>query len=186
MARSFTGTIEQVPPSFAALKHKGKKFYELAREGKEVPERPRKVLVKSFEIIEYKPPEINFRAIVGRGVYLRSLANDFGQKLDCGGCLSSLARIRIGSFRLSEAIDPPQSLEVLVKGLRPAAELITHLPKIANFDIERVRKGQDFPNTEKLADTMVVQLLDDQDSFLAIGQVAGEKIRPRRIIHDGK
>ena len=100
----FIGEILQIPPAHSAIKQDGKRVYELARQGKEVKLEPRKITIKEFEITGIELPVVHFRVVCSTGTYIRSLANDFGEKLGCGAYLSSLCRTRIGEFLLSDAI----------------------------------------------------------------------------------
>ena len=99
----FTGEIMQVPPAHSAIKMDGQRVYELARQGKEVKIEPRKIVIKEFEISKIEMPVIFFRVVCTTGTYIRSLANDFGEALGCGGYLSSLCRTRIGDSNLDDA-----------------------------------------------------------------------------------
>jgi len=94
----------QVPPAHSAVKVGGKRVYELARKGKEVKLEPRKIFIKEFEITAVELPVVHFRVVCSTGTYIRSLANDFGEALDCGAHLSSLRRTRIGEFKIEEAL----------------------------------------------------------------------------------
>ena len=107
-AINFIGEIEQVPPAHSAIKVGGKRMYELARQGKEVKLEPRKVTIKDFEIVKVHLPLIHFRVVCTTGTYIRSLANDVGEALGCGGYLSSLCRTRIGKYSITDA----QTIEV--------------------------------------------------------------------------
>jgi tRNA pseudouridine55 synthase len=100
---AFVGQINQVPPKFSALKHGGKKLYELSRKDQEVELKARTVFVKSFSITDWEPPILSFRVIAGRGVYIRSLAHDLGQVLSCGATLTYLRRTRIGEYQVGAA-----------------------------------------------------------------------------------
>jgi len=100
----FTGEIMQVPPAHSAIKVDGKRVYELARRGIEVKLEPRKLFIHQFEISSIEMPVVHFRVVCSTGTYIRSLANDFGEALGCGGYLSSLRRTRIGEFRVEEAV----------------------------------------------------------------------------------
>jgi tRNA pseudouridine55 synthase len=100
----FTGEIQQVPPAHTAKKIGGKRVYEMARQGKEVIIEPRKVTIKEFEIITIDLPVIHFRVVCTTGTYIRSLAKDFGDALNCGAYLSSLCRTRIGEFSVTDAL----------------------------------------------------------------------------------
>lgn len=102
-ANEFTGEIEQIPPKFSAIKQGGRKLYELSRKGISVQPQKRRVFIKSFQITEFDYPKLKFNAVVGKGVYLRSLAFDFGNKLGCGATLLSLRRTRIGKYEVASA-----------------------------------------------------------------------------------
>ena len=101
----FTGAIQQLPPIYSAIKKEGVALYELARKGIEVKLEPRNVTIHSFEITAINLPVIEFKVVCSTGTYIRSLANDFGAVLGCGGYLSSLRRTKIGDFEAADAID---------------------------------------------------------------------------------
>lgn len=99
----FLGKIEQVPPMFSAIKHKGKSLYKLARKGKEIEREPRHVEIYSFDITKFDLPDIHFEITCSKGTYIRVIANDFGNELGCGGVLSALRRTEIGEYKVNEA-----------------------------------------------------------------------------------
>lgn len=100
----FIGEIFQVPPAHSAIKKGGTPAYVLARKGKEVKMEPRKITISRFNITKIDGPVVHFRVICSTGTYIRSLANDFGSALGCGGYLSSLRRTRIGEFSVDNAL----------------------------------------------------------------------------------
>ena len=102
--KKFTGAIMQTPPIHSAIKKEGKRVYELARRGVDVKLEPRPVTISEFEIVKVELPIVHFRVVCSTGTYIRSLANDFGACLGCGGYLSSLCRTRIGNFLLKDAM----------------------------------------------------------------------------------
>jgi tRNA pseudouridine55 synthase len=104
----FTGTIDQFPPIYSAIKKEGVALYELARRGIEVQPAARKINIYHFEITDISLPVLSFKVVCSTGTYIRSLANDFGAALGCGGYLSSLRRTRIGEFEVSEALSMEQ------------------------------------------------------------------------------
>ena len=116
----FTGAIEQLPPIYSALKKDGVALYELARKGIEVTLEPRKITIHSFEITAIDLPVVAFKVVCSTGTYIRSLANDFGAALGCGGYLSSLRRTRIGEFKASDAIDLDALMQELAGTTAPA------------------------------------------------------------------
>jgi tRNA pseudouridine55 synthase len=101
----FLGNIEQVPPMFSAIKHKGKALYKLARAGKEVKREPRQVEIYSFNITKIDLPDIHFEIACSKGTYIRVIADDFGNELGCGGVLSLLRRTEIGDYKVDDAYD---------------------------------------------------------------------------------
>ena len=100
---SFVGEYDQIPPMYSALKVNGKKLYELAREGVEIERKPRKIQIHRIEIREINLPEVRFEVWCSKGTYIRALCNDIGEKLGCGGCMSSLIRTKSGIFTLEES-----------------------------------------------------------------------------------
>lgn len=102
--QKFQGEIEQIPPMYSAKKVNGKKLYELARKGKEVERKPAKINL-STHLLGYEYPFLNLRIKCSKGTYIRSIAFDLGELLGCGGHLSSLQRIRSGSYNIEECFD---------------------------------------------------------------------------------
>lgn len=102
--KNFLGDIGQVPPMYSALKYKGKKLYELARKGLTVERQPRKICIKSLDILKISIPEIVFRITCSKGTYVRQLCIDIGEKLGCGAYMNRLRRIRSGRFGIDNAI----------------------------------------------------------------------------------
>lgn len=103
-AKEFTGEIEQVPPMYSAIKHKGKPLYKYAVKGHEIERSPRKVLIKEFDIIGISLPEVSFRVLCSKGTYIRTLANDFGCSLGTGAYLKELRRTKIGNYKVEDAV----------------------------------------------------------------------------------
>jgi tRNA pseudouridine55 synthase len=101
----FKGEIDQLPPKYSAIKKDGVALYELARRGEEVELKPRKITISEFEITKIELPVVYFRVVCSTGTYIRSLANDLGAVLGCGGYLGSLCRTRIGEFKVEQAIE---------------------------------------------------------------------------------
>ena len=118
----FLGPIEQTPPAYSAVKHKGKKLYELARKGIVVEMKPRKVTILRLDILEISLPKVRFVVTCSKGAYIRKLASDIGQRLGCGAYLSALRRTRSGKFTLADAItiDKLPTLRTTDYGLRSA------------------------------------------------------------------
>lgn len=100
----FRGQLMQVPPMYSALKVNGKKLYEYAREGKTVERKARPVTIYDLTVDKVEIPRITMTVSCSKGTYIRTLCHDIGQALGCGGCMESLVRTRVGSFRLEDAI----------------------------------------------------------------------------------
>ena len=102
----FTGDIEQIPPMYSAIKINGKKLYELARKGKEVERRPRPV--QHLQGADGDGPgtgaDFVLRVVCSKGTYVRTLCHDIGQALGCGGCMSSLRRVKAAGFTLEDSV----------------------------------------------------------------------------------
>ena len=101
----FIGEIDQKPPVFSALKIAGERLYKKARRGEKVMIKSRKVSVYKFDILSFKDLNIDFEIECSTGTYIRSIANDFGNALNCGGHLSKLCRTAIGDYQLSKSIE---------------------------------------------------------------------------------
>ncbi len=107
--RRFTGRIEQVPPMYSALKHRGTPLYRLAREGREVERKPRPVTIHRLELLGWNPPHLEFEVQCSKGTYVRTLAEDIGLALGSCAHLDALRRLAVGPFEP----DLMESLEAL-------------------------------------------------------------------------
>lgn len=103
VCQQFIGEIDQMPPMFSAVKHKGKPLYKLARRGVEVKRAPRPVRIESIELLSFNIPEVHFRVVCSKGTYIRVLAADVGTALGCGAHLAELTRTRSGVFKIEDA-----------------------------------------------------------------------------------
>ena len=92
---SFVGEYDQIPPMYSALKVNGKKLYELAREGKMIERKSRKVEIKEIRILEMALPRVRMEVSCSKGTYIRTLCHDIGEKLGCFGCMESLLRTKV-------------------------------------------------------------------------------------------
>lgn len=148
----FVGEIEQVPPPFSAIKVKGKRAYEMAREGEEVDLSPRKITVYNLELLEWAPPEAVIDVYCSSGTYVRSLANDLGAALGCGAHLVGLRRTKSGRFTLRDAIPMRKLREAFEAGnwyqyLIPAAEALSEWPvvEVTHEQVDALRHGNRIP-----------------------------------------
>ncbi|HEY9077525.1 MAG TPA: tRNA pseudouridine(55) synthase TruB [Anaerolineaceae bacterium] len=152
--QQFVGTIEQVPPPYSAVKVKGKKAYEMARDGEEVDLAPRMITVYSLEMLEWAPPEVVLDVYCSSGTYVRSLAHDLGEKLGCGAHLVGLRRTKSGRFTLRDAVPLRKLREAFDDGnwyqyLIPAAEALSDWPALdlSHEEVEAIRHGHRIPGT---------------------------------------
>ncbi len=124
---AYLGEFEQLPPMVSAIKMDGVPLYKLARKGMEVERKLRPVRVTGYEIKRMELPEVDFRVDCSKGFYVRTYANDIGEKLDCGAHLSALRRTQSGKFNLDRSVTVAQLKEadpgVLLKALISLAEI---------------------------------------------------------------
>jgi len=146
--KTFIGEIEQTPPPYSAVKVQGRKAYEMARQGEDVELAPRKITVHHLEVLEWAPPEVVIDVHCSSGTYVRSLANDLGEKLGCGAYLVGLRRTKSGRFSLRDAVPLRKLQESFHAGnwyqyLIPAAEALGDWPAIelSPDEVEGVRHG---------------------------------------------
>jgi tRNA pseudouridine55 synthase len=119
-AYSFIGEQQQIPPVFSAVKIDGKRAYEYARKNEDVEIKSKTITISEFQITRIEMPEVDFRIVCSKGTYIRSIARDFGQKLESGAYLSALRRTRIGEFRIEDAVLP----EVIIESICSNALLL--------------------------------------------------------------
>ena len=169
----FVGEIEQVPPPYSAVKVKGRKAYEMAREGEEVDLLPRKIQVYNLELLEWAVPEAVIDVYCSSGTYVRSLANDLGEKLGCGAHLVGLRRTKSGRFTLRDAVPLRKLKEHFENGtwyqlLIPAADALSDWPSVEldHEQVEAVRHGHRVP-AESGVGTMV-RGISEQGELVAL------------------
>jgi tRNA pseudouridine 55 synthase len=155
--KQFIGEIEQVPPPYSAVKVKGKKAYEMAREGEEVELLPRKIQVYNLDLLEWAPPDAVIDVYCSSGTYVRSLAHDLGEALGCGAHLVGLRRTKSGRFTLRDAVPLRKLRESFENGtwyqhLIPAAEALSDWPAIelTQTQVDDVRHGHRIPGDKEL------------------------------------
>ncbi len=124
-SKNFVGEIIQYPPVYSAVKQDGKRLYESARAGEEIKIRPRTQHVFSFEILKVENADVHFKLHCSSGTYVRSIANDMGEILGCGGYLKKLVRTKIGNFELENAY----SMDEMRSFFGSAAKLTVIEPK---------------------------------------------------------
>lgn len=148
---SFRGEIEQIPPMFSAIKIDGQRLYKLARKGKEVERKSRKITIKTLEKISDVDGDTALRVVCSKGTYIRTLCHDIGQKLGCGATMSYLRRTRAGAFSVESAHTISQLQEIADNGgiedlIKPVDELFSDFDKLMLNDYEekKCRVGNSF------------------------------------------
>lgn len=179
--KSFEGEISQLPPIFSAIKVKGKKLYEYARKGEEVEIQPRKVVIKNIELKNFDEELQQAQILLkcSKGTYIRSIANDLGKILGCGGYLIKLIRTQAGKFRVENSVQLDR-IDVESNLINPLD--ILNLPKIAvdNDDLGRIKNGMPIYKTcDKIGN--FVSLIYNDVEICAVGIADGEKIKLKKV-----
>ncbi len=182
----FTGEIEQIPPMHSALKHQGRPLYEYARAGIEIDRPPRKVTIRSLEVVECAPPRVVLDVQCSAGTYIRTLAQDIGAALGCGAHLTALTRLGSGGFKLEqahslaelEALDATQRHALLL----PADCLVAHLPAIMLEDAEAegLRQGRSIAHVT--AEPGLIRAYTTANTFIGLVDADAGQLAPRRLI----
>lgn len=179
--KSFEGEIFQLPPIFSAIKVKGKKLYEYARKGEEVEIQPRKVVIENIELKNFDEELQQAQILLkcSKGTYIRSIANDLGKNLGCGGYLIKLIRTQAGKFRIENSVQL-DGIDVESNLINPLD--ILNLPKIAvdNDDLARIKNGMPIYKTcDKIGN--FVSLIYNDVEICAVGIADGEKIKLKKV-----
>ena len=127
---TFVGNIEQVPPMYSALKVNGKKLYELAREGKTIERKARKVSIYDITIDEICLPEVVMTVACSKGTYIRSLCYDIGKKLGCYGCMKELLRTKVACFDIGDAYKISEIKKLKESIVLPVDMLFENIPAV--------------------------------------------------------
>lgn len=181
---SFQGPYAQIPPMYSALKIEGKRLYELAREGKEVPREARNVEIHSITVEELNMETKEAVIVVdcSKGTYIRTLCHDIGEKLLCGGCMKELTRIRSGEFELSkslklEEIEEKFREDVLSEHIIQVPDMFPDYTKVSvRKEFEKQLYNGNFLNIDQLEQkisdlsdmTDKVRIYDGENNFIGI------------------
>lgn len=187
--KTFVGEQDQVPPMYSALKVNGKKLYELAREGIEIERKARKITIHEIDILEINLPRIRMRVHCSKGTYIRTLCNDIGDKLGCGGCMEKLLRTKVSRFELKDSLRLDEIAELQEAGkldsvLIPIDQMFCSLKEIViNPEQERlIYNGNSFAEkylTEHFAfdDQEQVRVYDTKKQFVGIYRYCAKENR---------
>ncbi|MFU8772724.1 MAG: tRNA pseudouridine(55) synthase TruB [Anaerolineales bacterium] len=186
--QQFVGEIEQIPPPYSAIKVKGKKAYEMARQGEDVELQPRKINVYNLDLLEWAPPEVVIDVYCSSGTYVRSLAHDLGKALGTGAHLIGLRRTKSGRFTLRDAVPQRRLKEAFDAGdwykyLIPAAEALGDWPlvELDPDEVDLIRHGHRIKaNQESTGWARGVSQQGDLVALLEHDQETGEW-QPRKV-----
>ena len=192
LAVEFKGTLEQIPPPFSAKKIGGVPAYKLARKQREVELKPVRVEIKEFAILDVAGDRVTFRAHVGSGTYLRSIAHDMGKKVGCGAHLAALRRTSVAEFVIEDA-RRLEELESAMRGGR-AEDLFVHPRKLApdlpgvtatEENVALIRTGRAV-NLPEMSRAPLVKVFYGQRELIAIAtRVAGTLFHARIVLTSG-
>ena len=168
----FRGEILQIPPMYSALKVNGQKLYELARKGKEVERQPRPITIHELTLLGVSEEGIRLRVHCSKGTYIRTLCQDIGDALGCGGCMATLRRVSAGDYAIADAV-PLETLlncENPESYLRPVDSLFEKYPavKLTEKQTLRCRNGNAFSISLPQG---TYRVYDQNGEFLALSQV---------------
>ena len=177
----FLGEIEQIPPMYSAIKVNGQKLYDLARQGKEVARKPRRITIYDLALTEdMGGGRYALRVECSKGTYIRTLCHDLGQALGCGGCMAALRRTEASGFRIDEAVtieDVQRAGEAL---LRPLDSQFRAYPAFTIPSAEQERKclcGN--PLRVRLADG-IYRVYGQKGDFLALSEARDGVLTSKR------
>ncbi|MFT4563913.1 MAG: tRNA pseudouridine55 synthase [Gammaproteobacteria bacterium] len=192
-AAKFVGDIEQVPPMFSALKRNGQRLYKLARKGIEIERAPRPVTIRELEVTELNEDVLSIHVKCSKGTYIRTLAEDIGEVLGCGGHISALRRLEAGPYSVAGALTPDEieeaisaygTCEGLDTRLLALDSALQHLSGLQLTDdmAFRVTRGQTIVIEDVLA-VGDIRLYGPTREFIGIGMVLDDgRVAPRRLM----
>ena len=180
--KSFRGEIEQLPPIYSAIKVKGKKLYEYAREGKDVEIQPRRINIYKLELLNFDEENQTAELLIecSKGTYIRSIANDLGEKLEVFGHLSKLIRIKAGDFLLENSIklENITSTEDVTKNLiNPLACLNYPKYELNEEEKEKVSHG----NSININQDNGITVLTNNTQIAAIAEITNKQCKCKKV-----
>ena len=187
----FLGDIEQIPPMYPALKHKGERLYKLARQGVEVEREARQVTIFDLDLVHLEAPTAEIRVRCSKGTYVRTLVEDIGERLGCGAHVAGLRRLGVGPFDDSGMIGMEQLEAVAAEGhyaldqlLLPMESGLTQWPdvRLTGDAAFYLRQGQPVL-VPKAPTTGWVRLYEGESLFLGMGEILDDgRVAPRRLM----
>lgn len=191
---SFQGEQMQVPPMYSALKVNGKKLYELAREGKVVERKARPVTFHKIEVLWMELPKVKIRVQCSKGTYIRTLCNDIGEKLGCGGCMEELLRTRVERFALEDAVKLDEVQKAMEEGtvdslILPVDRIFDQYPtaKTTTQGDLLVHNGNrlfsELLQEEPEAESGYVRVYDSEDTFIGLFEKKTDQLVPVKMFY---
>jgi tRNA pseudouridine55 synthase len=186
----FIGEIQQIPPMYSALKHQGQPLYKLARQGITIERKIRDITIYELNLLEFENNILKIDVRCSKGTYIRTLAEDIGEILGCGGHISALRRTAVGNhtnmldFKTLETY----SLENLDKLLLPMEIAVSNLPliELSTEIAHYFCLGQIVETEHSNVPTSLVQIFNN-NKFLGIAEILdNNKIKPKRLLNTGK
>ncbi|MCB1869439.1 MAG: tRNA pseudouridine(55) synthase TruB [Gammaproteobacteria bacterium] len=187
----FIGEIQQIPPMYSALKHKGERLYKLARDGIEVEREPRTVRIHELELHSCRLPEFELNVHCSKGTYIRTLVEDIGTVLGCGAHVAALRRTGVGPFTAGQMVRMDELHSAFEKGrdaldalLLPMESAIINWPAIClNSDSTfYVKQGQPVQVPRAPIEGRV-RLYDHKNGFIGVGEILDDgRVAPKRLI----
>ena len=187
----FRGEIEQIPPMHSALKHKGKRLYQLAHEGIVVERQPRRVTIHRFDVRCVEGERIEVEILCSKGTYIRTLAEDLGAALGCGASVVALRRVGAGPFVAEDMMDLPTIESMASEGphvldalLQPMEAAVSHWPSVRLPEgvAFYLRKGQPVLVPHSPTEGWV-RIHSERAGFIGVGEVLDDgRIAPRRLL----
>lgn len=177
----FQGEILQYPPIYSAIKVKGKKLYEYARSGQQVDIQPRKVIIEKIELklFDEKLQQAEILIKCSKGTYIRSIANDLGNKLECGAHLTKLVRTQAGKFRIEKSVNL-ESLDADKNQINPVDMLSYPKVAVTSNDIEYIRNGRALKN-QNIKHGSIVILIYNENEICAVGTADNDWIKLKKV-----
>ena len=188
LEKKFTGIIEQTPPMYSALKHKGIRMYEYARKGIEIERPKRSVTINNISLSLHDEEHLLLKVNCSKGTYIRSLAETIGEEIGCGALVANLQRTKIGEIDISNAVNLENLLsctteEIVDKYIINVDLLLKNIPscKLLETDLKKILNGDKIKINKKAS--KVVKIYDSYNMFIGVGEInVNGELLPKKIL----
>jgi tRNA pseudouridine55 synthase len=188
----FSGDILQTPPMYSALKQNGVALYKLAREGIEVERKSRKVTIHRLQVLEFSGDELKIEVHCSKGTYIRTLAEEIGERLGCGAHLIQLHRTSVGPFQQADMYLMPQLEQLLTEDFAALDELLLPVEaalqgwpvvSLSETGVYYIKQGQAV-QVAQAPDMGLVRLQGPSSEFIGMGHILEDgRVAPKRLFH---